>query len=619
MPISAVPRVSTGFFERAPVLTSSNFVWLNVIGRLQPGVTIAQASSAVDARYRQVHPPARGDRPVQALQLEPLNTRALGGSAASLRRFVLLLGGVVALTLLIGCANLANLLLARAAGRRREIGIRVALGAGRAGIVRQTLAESLLLAAIGGVAGLLVASLGLRVLSAYQLPGGVLIDILDLGFSLPALAATAGLSIVCGLLFGVVPAWQAARTDVMGSLRHDARVGSARGGMRAVFVAAQVALSLVLLTGSGLFLRSLVHAVNAPLGFEAGGVSVVSVNPGLARYDRARAATFYAEALARVRSMPQVEAAAWASVIPTSGVMMLEMSEIEGYHPQEDGGMTFHASPVGPEYFAAVGTRILAGRPFTDQDAAAPAPVVIVNEAAARKYWSGDAVGRRVKIGSKGGWATVVGVSENAKIREISERPQPMVYWPFEQAGDWELAPETAHLFVRSADASGILPLVAGQLRAADAAVPISSVRTLDEIVRGLVMPQRMGAVLFGCFSAVGLLLAAIGIYGVAAYVATQRTREFGIRMALGATRREIGRLMLTHGGRPVAAGLAAGLVLAAWTAGLATAFLHDVSPRDPVTFVAVAAILALVALAAGYLPARRAGRTDPVVALRHE
>jgi predicted permease len=382
-------------------------------------------------------------------------------------------------------------------------------------------------------------------------------------------------------------------------------------------VAAQVALSLVLLTGSGLFLRSLVHMVNAPLGFTVDGVALASVNLGLARFDAPRAASFYDQALTRVRELPQVKTAAWGNIVPTVGGMMMG-GEVESYRPAPGEDVTFGTALVGPDYFAAVGTRILSGRPFNENDDASAPAVVIVNETAARKYWNGEPLGRRVKMGGK--WATIVGVAENAISETIGEKPAPFLYSSFDQPSGSAFGVESAHLFVRSdGDPEDLLPMLAGELRAVDASAPVYDVRTFEEAVRGLAMPQRMGVSLMGLFSLLALVLATVGIYGVASYVAALRTREIGIRMALGAGRTEITRLIMDQGARPVAVGIAAGLGLALWAGQLATAFLFDVSPRDPLTLAIVAAVLGSVALGATCIPAYRAARINPTAALRHE
>jgi putative ABC transport system permease protein len=624
LPITQTPRVQTGFFSRPEMLTNRGMVWINVIARLKPGVTPPAAAAGIEAVYRQFHPLRPGSRP-DPFELTPLRTRALGGTnESSVYRFVGLLGGVVALTLLIGCANLANLLLSRAAARRREIGVRMAIGAGRGRIARQLLIESLLLSTIGGAAGLYVAAAGLHLLARFQLPGGIEIDSLDLRLSGAALAFTAIVTGATGLLFGLAPAWRASQTDVLGSLRDESRATSAQSGVRSTLVAAQVALSLVLLIGTGLFLRSLGQSLRVPLGFRVDGVATASVNLGAARYDVARAAAFYDEALARVRRIPAVTAASWSTVMPILGSRVFT-AKVEGYQPQADEDVRFYNAAVGPEYFQAAGTRLLRGRVFTSADSASAALVGIVNEAAVRKYWQGrdPLQGRlaadRPDVRSAEQWIQIVGVVEDAKVEELDEEPIPYVYLPFAQErGGGSI--NAAHLFVRTGgDADALLGPVSEQLGAIDRDAPVYDVSTFAWRVRQLVMPQRMGVVLFGVFSALALTLAAIGIYGVASYVAALRTRELGIRIALGADRARIRALVLRQGSVPVAGGLAAGLAIAAGGSQVAAAFLRGVPPRDPMTYAVVATLLAAIALAATWIPARRAAELDPIRALRQD
>jgi predicted permease len=618
VPATAVPQVGTGFYSRVDILGYRGIVWLNVIGRLRDGQTVGQAASAVDAQYRALHPPEPGAKP-ESLQLTPLTTRALGGrNAPAVRRFVMLLVGVVGMTLLIGCANLANLLLARTAARRREVGVRLAIGASRGRVVVQSLAESVVLSLVGGAAGLGVAWIALRILAAYQLPGGI--DIADLGLSLSGLTlgVTAVLSLGAGLLFGAAPAWRASRTDVMGTLRSETGGTPPRGGVRSALVTAQVALSLVLLAGSGLFLRSLVHAVAIPLGFNVDGVATASVNLGLARYDAPRARAYFDAALERVRALPHVQAAAWSTLVPTNGLMMTDI-EIEGYRPAAGESMSVYTSQPGPGYFEAAGTRVISGRAFTSDDRRSAPRVAIVNRAAAERFWPGrSAIGGRLKPWRED-WATVVGVVEDTKVRQLDERPVSYFYIPLDQSGDGALL-DAAHLFVRTSGSPGdVLPRIARELRALDPDAPVYAVTTFAERVRELVLPQRMGATLFGLFSLLAVSLAAVGVYGVTSYVTSLRRREIGVRIALGAGRAHIRAIVLRDALGPIAAGIALGVLLAAWSARFARAFLYDVSPRDPMTLAGVTALLVIVALAATWLPARRAARLDPVKALRQD
>ena len=617
LPLSQTPRVRTGFFASPTMLTTRRMVWLNVIVRLRPGVTPQQGAAAIEAVYRQAQPLKPGAT-AEPFALQPLRLRALGGdNAGSVTRFVLLLGGVVALTLLIGCANLANLLLSRAAARRREIGVRMAIGAGRGRIARQLLVESVVLAMLGGAAGLYVAALAMRLLERFQLPGGIEITGLGLALSTPVLLATAGIAGTTGLLFGVAPALRAARTDVSGTLREESRATSARSGLRSTLLAVQIALSAVLLIGAGLFLRSLVQALNVPLGFQVDGVATASVNLGAARYDAARARTFYADALTRVHQLPGVTTAAWTVAIPSVGSRMFTTT-VEGYQPRPDEEVRFYYSSVGPGYFQTIGTRLLRGRAFAESDGPGAPQVAIVNEAAAAKYWAGrDPLGGRI-IGDDKAAVQIVGVAADAKVDGLDEDALPFIYLPFMQ--DEEGAPRsTAHLLVRtSGDAEHLLGPLADQLRALDRDAPIFDVSSLAWRLRDLVMPQRMGATLFAGFSTLALILAAIGIYAVASYVAALRTRELGIRIALGADRRSIRALVLRQASVPVAVGLASGLIAAAIASQAASAFLRGVPPRDPLTYAAVAALLAAIALGATWIPARRAAGLDPVKALRH-
>ena len=622
LPVTAEPqiRTGTGFFSRVDSLGQRGYVWLTVVGRLKPGVRAEHAASVIDAIYTQFHPPEGGER-AERMQLTPLATTALGGATApSVQRFVSLLVGVVGLTLLIGCANLANLLLARSARRRRDIGVRLALGARRGHIVRHVLLESVILSILGGAAGLIVASVGLDLLGAFQLPGDVGIETLGLGINRSTLVATATLSLVTGLLFGALPAWRASAGDVLSALSDDARAGSTRSGLRSSLVAAQVALSLVLLAGSGLFLRSLMKALDVPLGFDTSNVATASVNLGLARYDDPRAEAFYRHALERVRQLPGISAASWSWSIPTNGVATGEV-EIDGFKPTASETPRVHWSYAGPDYFRAAGTRILSGRTFSEADLPAALPVAIISEALATKYFAGrEAIGGRVRFFDR--WITVVGIAENTIVQRIGEQPVPYLYLAFDQwlSGKEAIATDPAHLFVRTdGNLSPLLPLIRDQIRALDLAVPVYSVQPLADHVRELAMPQRMGATLLGLCSLLAVSLAVIGIYGVASYIAALRTREIGIRMALGARGADIGRLILRQSALPVAGGFVAGLLLAVWGSRLARTFLYQVEPSDPVTFTVCGVLLGAVALLAVYVPARRAARLDPVSALRHD
>jgi predicted permease len=612
LPLTSIARISGGMMARPGMMENRGFVWINVIARLRDDVPAPAAAAAIDALYTQNHPSHAANKG-DAMELTPLKTRALGGAVRDVYTFVQLLGAVVAMTLLIGCANLANLQLARSAARRREIAVRMAIGAGRARIARQLLIESLVLAVLGGGIGLYVADLALRLIGRFQLPGGIEIAGLALGLDRSALVFTALVACGTGALFGLAPAWRASRRDAMGSIREEGRATSARSALRSTLVAAQVALSLVLLIGTGLFLRSLVNSLQVPLGFRPSGVATATVNLGVAQYDVPRARIFYGQALERIARLPGVTAAAWTTILPINGDMMM-MTDVNGYQPAPGENIKFHAANVSPDYFKAAGTRLLRGRPFNAGDSASAPAVGIINETAARKYWAGrdPLQGRMAKDTIQ-----IVGVVEDTKISDLDEAPEAFLYKPLDQPGG-PFGLSSSVLVVRTeSDLQQLLPALGESIRAVDPAVPVSNVNTFTWQVRSLVMPQRMGAVLFGAAAALALTLAAIGIYGVASYVAQLRTREIGIRIALGADRARIRTLVLRQGSLPVAVGIAAGLIVAAAGSGVAAAFLRGVPSRDPVTYAAVATLLAAIALTATWIPARRAARLDPVRALR--
>jgi predicted permease len=616
LPISATPRLIAGPWSAPGALENRGFSWLNVIGRLREGVTMAAAADAMDAMYARQHPQAGGGR--GQLELQSMRSRVIGApGAGSVYTFVGLLAGVVLVTLLIGCANVANLQLARAAARQREIGVRLAIGAGRGRIFRQVLTENAVLALLGGTLGLIVASTALRLMARFQLPGGINIEGLPLAVNRGALGVTMLISAVTVVLSGLLPAFQAAHVSSLTTLRGTPRV-TARSGLRSALVAVQIALSLILLTGTALFLQSFAAALQVPLGFSPAGVVTTTLTPAAHGFDKARARGFFDAALVNVHAIPGVTAAAWTNLLPINGSMSMTAT-VDGYATKPGEEPHVYVANVGPEYFAAAGIRLLRGRVFTPNDKTGSPLVGVINESAARRFWTGrDPLAGHLMTDDKD-MIAVVGVVEDTKIRSLDEQPEPFLYTPFAQPTG-PFAMDHGTLLVRtSGDVRALVPAVRDQLRATDAAAPLSPVTTFEWQVRTLVMPQRMGASFFGAFALLALALASIGIYGVASYVAALRTRELGIRIALGADRTRIRGLILRQGSIPIAVGISAGLIAAAFASRLATAFLRGVSPRDPLTYTAVTIVLVGVALAATWLPARRAARLDPVQALRAE
>ncbi len=616
LPLSATSRLIPGPFSAPGALENRNMSWLNAIGRLRSGVTMTAAADAMDAMYARQHPTTGGGR--GQLELQSLRSRVVGApGAGSVYSFVELLAGVVLVTLLIACANVANLQLARAAARQREIGVRLAIGAGRARIFRQVLTENFVLALLGGAFGLIVASVALRLMARFQLPGGINIEGLALEVNRSALGVAMLISAATVVLSGLLPAVQAARVSSLGTFRGTTRV-SARSGLRSSLVALQIALSLVLLTGTALFLQSFAAALQVPLGFTPAGVVTTTLTSAAQGFDKARVRGFFDAALVKVHAIPGVTAAAWTNILPVNGSMSMTAT-IDGYPTQPGKEPHVYVANVGPEYFAAAGIRLLRGRVFTPDDKTGSPLVGVINDSAARRFWGGrDALGGRVMTDDKD-FITIVGIVEDTKIRSLEEKPEPFLYAPFAQPTG-PFAMDHGTLLVRtSGDVRALAEAVREQLRATDPSAPLSSVTTFEWQVRKLVMPQRMGASFFGAFALLALTLATIGIYGVASYVAALRTREIGIRIALGADRSRIRSLVLLQGSVPIAAGIGAGLVAAAFASRLAAAFLRGVSPRDPLTYAAVVALLVSVGVAATWIPARRASRVDPVQALRAE
>ncbi|HUG54634.1 MAG TPA: ABC transporter permease [Vicinamibacteria bacterium] len=615
LPVSARKQVLTGF-------TADNFddrraLLFNTVARLKPGVTARQAESAlttIAAGLEAAHPRENDSR---GATLAPLT-----GFDPEFRRDVSLasavLMGVVALVLLIACANVANLLLARAAGRRREIAIRISLGASRGRLIRQLLTESALLGLLAGAAGLLVARLSRDLLWSMR-PPFLTADALDLGFSRTVLGFTLLLSLLTALVFGLVPALQLSRPQLVDHLKDRTNRPSGFGRLfafRNVLVMAQVALSLVTLVGAGLFLRSLRNAQRTDPGFETSSLLVLSFNAGAEGYTGESAAAFQRTALERVRALPGIEAA----VVASSGLFAGGFSRTvfpEGVDPNDRrNGRLTPLNQVGPGYFDTLGIPIRHGRPLAESDGPGSPMVAVVNETMARRLWPDqEPLGKRFRCFGEDWTIEVVGVARDAKYFTIGEEPQPFFYLPLAQHPS---AGVTLH--VRTAgDPAAALGAVRAQVQSLDARMPITNVQTIRELFDQVLWAPRMSASLLGAFALLALLLAAVGVHGVVSYSVSERTQEFGIRMAMGARPVDmlgmvIGQTLLT-----ASVGAAVALVVAyALTRGLGN-LLIGVPAGDPVTFGGTLAVILGAALAASAWPAWRASRTDPLVALRYD
>ena len=600
-------------------------LFLFSFGRLRPGVSVEQAAAnvrTVFAQLEQGYPVDNKGRSAGAVPLLDARLNPGGQGGAPVVQLSIILMSVVGIVLLIACANIANLLLARASGRRKEIAVRLALGAERLRLVRQLLTESLVLAVAGAALGTVLAFwlLDTLVASDLQLPipvgADLTIDSRVLGF-------TAVLTILTGVLFGLAPAIQASRPDVVPVLKNETvPAGANRRGWRGLFslrqglVVAQVALSLISLVAAGLFLRSLQHAQGIETGFETRGVLVMNVNLGREGYTPARGQLFYEQAAERLSGLPGVRAAAVAQNPPLAGGFLRSVFP-EGQDTTTRDRILVQVNSVSVGYFDAIGIPVLRGRDFRRTDTEGAPKVVVINETMAERFWPGEeAIGKRFKFFGDDDFTTVIGIARNSKYNGVAEDPIPFIYQPLLQ----NYSPNGS-LHVRAdGRAAGLAPAVRRTVLEIDPTLSVFDVRTLEEQVSESLAPLRINVILLSAFGLLALALASIGLYGVASYAVAQRTREIGVRMALGAQPWSVLGLVLGRGLLLVAIGVAAGLILAfAIGSKIPPDLLPNVSTRDPLTFTGTAALLTVVALVANYIPARRATRIDPLLALRAE
>jgi predicted permease len=597
-------------------LTDRSSRWLMVMGRLKPGVTVEQSQANLGSIGRQlerVYPQTNDQMGVAVYSLP--------GSPFSLKRSLqsalAVLMGAVGVVLLIACANVANLLLGRAVSRRKEIALRLALGGSRRRLVRQMLTESLVLASLGGALGLTVAFWTARALPAFLPPSGFEVNF-DTRPDTIVFAFTCALTVVTTMLCGLAPTLHVSKLDLVAALKdHTAMLerGVRKLSVRHILVIAQVALSMVALVAAGLLVRSLREAYQANPGFDPHRVLLSAFDPFLSGYDESRGREFYRQLVERVRAMPGVEAATLARRLPLtlSGIAFANVV-IDGHTPARGEDMRFNYETVGPHYFRTMRIPLVQGRDVDERDHEGAQRVVVINETMAQRFWpGGEALGRRLKVGDD--WLEIVGVANDVKNRSLSEPPQPFFYLPLLQ--DYR---SNMILVARTAvEPEQMFHAVQAEVAALDPKIPVFEPTTLDEHVGVSLYRQRMAAALLSTFGLLALSLAAVGLYGVMAYTVTQRTRELGVRVAIGATRGDVLTLILTQALTLSAVGIVVGSIIALMATRFLVHLLYGVGPADAVTFAIITLVLFAVTLAAGYIPARRALKIDPLMALRAE
>jgi predicted permease len=597
---------------------------MNIIARLKPGVSMSEAQAqmrTIAKQLEQAYPDVNKERSITLMSLEAAKSQGLAGPGNEdlARNVSLLLLVASASILLIACANVANLLLARATTRQREMAVRLALGAGRGRIVRQLLTESILLGLIGGAGGVLLAYCLGDVLIALLPPTPFPIA-LNPRPDWRVLLFSFVIAILSGIIFGLAPALQMARWNLTQGLRERASTAGGavtRFNLRSALVVAQIAVSLLLLIASGLFLKSFYKAQAIDPGFRTENLDIVTISPVLAGYDSDRAVQVTRSIVDQIRNDPRIAGADLNNWIPLLGGEGRTIV-IDGRDANDEHNRRFaNYSPITPGYFKTMGIQLLRGRNFDEHDAEKnAAPVAVIDETMAQEFWPNeDALGRRFKFMIDNVPVEVIGIARNSKAATLGETPTPMVYRPFKELTDTGIT-----LFVHTTGAPGVmLSEIRRIVRGIDVHIPITYEKTIRDHMAVALWPSWMGAMLLGSLGLLAFILASMGVYGVMAYSVSQRTRELGIRMALGAQTGQVIQLVLRQGMFLAAIGLSFGLFAAFGSTRLAGSLLYGVNPSDPVIFLSVTSLLAFAAFAACYFPARRALKINPVTALRVE
>jgi putative ABC transport system permease protein len=613
-PLRLAPEINETF----DVTQTRGFGYLSAVALLKPAVSLEQAKAEMEtitARLRKQYPVTNNNR---FNRVVPLQTHLVGETSLS----IWLLFGAVGCVLLIACANVANLLLARATTRRRELAVRVALGATRGRMLRQLLTESLLLAMAGGLLGLLLALWGVDALTRllpvnFPRLGEIALDLPALGFALLASLATA-------IIFGLAPAWQSAQIELQEALKESARgsVGARRNRLRGALVTAEVALSLSLLVGAGLLFRSFLRLQAVDAGFDAGGVLTMRLAPSGTNFrEDPQYISFYQKVSEKIAAIAGVEAVGAINTLPLSKGPTFDF-RIEGQPERPvDQWPGANYRNVTPDYFRAMKIPIMQGRAFTERDNGSAPLVVIINRAVAARDFAGqNPVGKRINFGGRDRsgqpiWHEIVGVAANVRNKELQEETDPEIY-----TAAWQDAFAGMTFVIRaSVEPASLGAAVRQAAREVDPAQPVSDLRTMESVVVEAVTQPRFNLALLGLFGGLALLLSAAGVYGVTSYAVAQREQEIGIRKALGAQSGDVLRLVIRQAMAAVLPGVAIGLVMALAATRVMNSLLYGVSATDPLTFVAIALSLTLVALLACWIPARRATKVDPMVALRTE